>query len=178
MPRSKPSITTYIIMPKRMMTAQMSGRSMPMRVSSLAVGGRCVGAADSRPRSACVAGPARPPRLAASKRLRPDRDQPQQVAGAGAEDGEVHDDEQASVSASCAAPCGETASAVRITPYTTHGWRPISVVNQPASMREQPAGPIGSAERRNGRDREQRAAAPAQQAPEAEQRSSASRGRP
>jgi hypothetical protein len=32
----------------------------------------------------------------------------------------------------------DTASFVRITPYTTQGWRPISVVNHPARMRIYP----------------------------------------
>ena len=33
---------------------------------------------------------------------------------------------------------GPTASAVRRTPVTNHGWRPISVVYQPASVASQP----------------------------------------
>ncbi|MNY07083.1 hypothetical protein D3C86_1398680 [compost metagenome] len=35
MPRSKPSMTTYIMMPKMMITAQISGRSIPMIQISL-----------------------------------------------------------------------------------------------------------------------------------------------
>jgi hypothetical protein len=52
----------------------------------------------------------------------------------------------------CVALTGETASAVRISPCTIHGWRPISVVNQPASNATSPLGPISSAKRRNGRE--------------------------
>ena len=48
----------------------------------------------------------------------------------------------ASVSATGPAPCGDTASLVRISPYTIQGWRPISVVIQPARIATSPAGPI------------------------------------
>ena len=54
---------------------------------------------------------------------------------------------------SCVAPCAETASCVRSKPYTVHGWRPISVVYQPASMATRPLGPIHRAQRRNRRER-------------------------
>src|ERR1700688_1667392 len=47
----------------------------------------------------------------------------------------------------------ETASFVRITPYTTQGWRPISVVNHPARSATRPAGPISTAKRRRSFDR-------------------------
>src|SRR5947208_6669177 len=47
----------------------------------------------------------------------------------------------------------DTASFVRITPYTTQGWRPISVVNHPARSATRPAGPISTAKRRKTFDR-------------------------
>src|SRR5690606_19020852 len=84
-PRSKPSITTYIITPNRMMMAHSSGRSIPM--GRLLVGGR------ERPhRLARLAGAARP--RVASGLLRARGQQPQPIGGARAEHGQVDEHEQ------------------------------------------------------------------------------------
>src|SRR5688572_552288 len=40
---------------------------------------------------------------------------------------------------------GDTPSAVRITPYATHGWRPTSVTNHPASTATNPIGVMNMA---------------------------------
>ena len=80
-------------------------------------------------------------------------DQAQHVGHAGAEHQQVYRHESASVSVSSPNPCGVAASAVRITPYTTQGWRPTSVTYQPASMAISPEGPIHSAKRCSARIR-------------------------
>jgi len=46
-----------------------------------------------------------------------------------------------------------TASLVRITSYTTHGWRPTSVTIQPHSSATTAATPDAATDRRNQRDR-------------------------
>src|SRR5947209_1442019 len=51
------------------------------------------------------------------------------------------------------AASGDTESTVLSRPYTVKGWRPTSVVTQPASTAINPAGPIASANTRSGRDR-------------------------
>ena len=61
---------------------------------------------------------------------------------------------------------GLTASLVRMTPYTIHGWRPTSVVVQPASMAIAAPTPARLAARRNhgerGRSRRRHQASSAQ----------------
>lgn len=47
---------------------------------------------------------------------------------------------------------GVTASDVRSTPWTTHGWRPTSVVVQPASTATRPSGSVRDAARRHAFD--------------------------
>src|SRR5688572_9227074 len=96
MPRSKPSMTTYIIRPKPMMTAQMRGRSMPMASAPPRRGWRrihLVGCGGHRSRRAAGAG-----RLRLLLRLVMDLralgDQLQHVADPGPEHDQVHHDEE------------------------------------------------------------------------------------
>ena len=46
---------------------------------------------------------------------------------------------------------GVTASLVRSNPYTTHGWRPTSAVNQPVRMATKPVGNARNVPQRNQR---------------------------
>src|SRR5690606_25096022 len=84
-PRSKPSITTYIMTPNRMMTAQINGRSTPMS-RLLCCGGK-------RPHR--LARPARTarPRVVAGL-LRAGGQQAHAIGSAGAEHGKVDDHEK------------------------------------------------------------------------------------
>src|SRR5207237_7408152 len=52
---------------------------------------------------------------------------------------------------SVAAGTGDNASAVRIIPLMTNGWRPISAVYHPASVATTPEGVITTSARRNQR---------------------------
>jgi hypothetical protein len=157
MPRSKPSSSTYMKTEKKMMTAQMTEVSMPILASlAVAVQG-LAGASSSLPTSAadigasaCAPRPARPAVARCSvEGLRPLAHHAQHVGGAGAEHEEIGDHEQGQRQPERPAPCGETASAVRSTPYTTQGWRPTSVVIQPARMAT--SRPAPSTARRAGR---------------------------
>src|SRR5882724_12312922 len=58
----------------------------------------------------------------------------------------INDDATAGVAS------GEAESTVLSRPYTVNGWRPVSVVIQPASTAMKPAGPIAIANRCNNRD--------------------------
>src|SRR5690606_3115539 len=92
-PRSKPSITTYIRIPNRMITAQIRVRSTPISVlpqrSRFAfIGSRRQGSRGG----ACLARAAR--RGALLRHRRPAANEPQHVNRSGPEDDEVHDDEQ------------------------------------------------------------------------------------
>ncbi len=54
--------------------------------------------------------------------------------------------------ATAGAASGEAESTVLNRPYTVNGWRPVSVVIQPASTAMKPAGPIAIANMCNNRD--------------------------
>src|SRR3982074_2018283 len=96
-PRSKPSITTYIIKPKPTISAQRRGRSMPIsRDLFLFKGFDCkidiVGSRREWPcRTQRLPAPVRP--TPSFRFVRPLSDQLQHVADACAEHGEVHADE-------------------------------------------------------------------------------------
>ena len=97
MPRSKPSMTTYIISPKAMISTQITGRSMPIAViSSLLSGNSIAGPISSGTRTADVPAAAcrRRPQADARRGRGPLRHQLDQVADAGAEHGHIHHDEQ------------------------------------------------------------------------------------